>query len=171
MIALGKQAAPWCSTLVGMRCALVSFLCLVPPLHAQIARPTDPVFFGAALGLVAPPLPAGVRRDGPSFGNDQSMPARMFDGSRALWPWSARALEVRSTLDSARTPQGHVWLGAVIGLGLGAGAGYLVAIPRVRATERHSDGAPFQQIEYVIDPVVGGLIGSIVGIIVGSHLH
>ena len=154
-----------------MRRAIISFLCLVPPLHAQTAGRTDSLFFSAPPAPVAALLPDGVAWYGPSLGKDQSISAGMFERSSARRPRPTRALGVPLVLDSARSPQGHAWLGAVLGLGLGAGTGYLVAVPRVRTTERHSDGAPFQQIEYVIDPIVGGLIGTILGIAVGSHLH
>jgi len=62
-------------------------------------------------------------------------------------------------------------LGAVFGLGLGAGAGYVVAISRVRAIERGQHDGPFQQLDYLVDPVIGGLIGSIIGGLVGSHVR
>jgi len=154
-----------------MRCAIVSLFFLVPPLHGQIAGRTDSLFFSAPPAPRAALLLDGVAWYGPSLGKDQSISAGMFERSRGGRPWSPRALGVPLVLDSARSPQGHAWLGAVLGLGLGAGIGYLVAVPRVRATERHSDGGPFQQVEYVIDPIVGGLIGTILGIAVGSHLR
>src|SRR5437016_4612065 len=57
---------------------------------------------------------------------------------------AVRLFEVRAPLDPrARRLRGGV--GLAIGLIVGAGVGYLVAVPRVRATERRSDG-PLQQI-------------------------
>jgi hypothetical protein len=78
--------------------------------------------------------------------------------------------DVRMALDPA-TRHKRGWFGAVAGLALGAGAGYLVAVPRVRATERDGDGAPLQQVEYVVDPAIGGLLGAVVGWLVGSWPH
>lgn len=66
--------------------------------------------------------------------------------------------------------RGHTRLGAVLGILGGASIGYLVAVPRVRATERRSDG-PFQQIEYVTDPVLGGILGGVLGAVIGGKIR
>jgi hypothetical protein len=61
----------------------------------------------------------------------------------------------------------HRLIGMVSGLVLGAGIGLLVAQPRVRRAER-LDGAPYEQIDYVLDPIAGALLGGGAGLILGS---
>ena len=79
---------------------------------------------------------------------------------------NVRRFDVRVPLDGA-TRRMRGWFGIASGLVLGAGLGYIVAVPRVHATERRSDGAPLQQIEYVIDPTIGGIIGAAIGGVIG----
>ena len=155
-----------CATLPDMQRVLTALLLFTPALGAQEARRIDPLFVNATVAVGVP------RRQGPTLVRDESLLARAFDRSRALGQPFTAGLTTGLALDSVRVPQrrGHALLGGLLGLGLGAGAGYLVAIPRVRATERRSDG-PLQQIEYVVDPVIGGLVGSIVGGIVGSYVR
>jgi hypothetical protein len=59
----------------------------------------------------------------------------------------------------------------VTGLLIGAGAGYAIAVRRVRSIERapNHDG-PFQQLDYLIQPTLFGLLGGVVGLSVGSRV-
>ena len=158
------------ATLPYMRRVLMSLLVLAPALSAQVRSRATAVFSNPAASLVVPRLGVDVGFDGPDVGWNESQFTAFFGRPRV----SERSdrLGVRIALDSLRAPQqrGHAAIGAMLGLAIGAGAGYLVAIPRVRATERRSDG-PLQQIEFLIDPVIGGVIGAVIGAAVGSHVH
>jgi hypothetical protein len=74
-------------------------------------------------------------------------------------------LEVSEPL-SPNIRQQRGLLGSGVGILLGGALGYAVAVPRVRRAERQHSG-PFEQIEYVTDPMIGALIGGIVGFNVG----
>jgi hypothetical protein len=150
-------------------------LCLIafaPALHAQAARQTDSVVIDSAAPLGTPRVALWPESHRLMIGPNQSGVACRVDGSIALRQSCAGKFQVSSIRDSTLGPQsgGPSWLGAAVGLGLGAGVGYLVAIPRVRATERRGDG-PFEQIEYLIDPVIGGILGGVVGAVLGPHVR
>lgn len=112
---------------------------------------------------------AGLRNYRSAVGSDEAQLTGGV-GSRAPGQTFRNEFVATVALDSVRaTRRGrHALLGAVLGLGVGAGAGYLVAVPRVRAIERGQHDGPFQQLDYLVDPVIGGLIGAIVGGLVGS---
>lgn len=155
-------------TLTHMRLGLLSLLVVASALNAQPAVRATSLFSNPAAAPVAPRLDVAVEPEVPGLGWDESR----FDGTRALPRRSDARLEVRFAFDSLQPShhRGTTVLGAVLGVALGAGAGYLVAVPRVRANERQGDG-PFQQLEYLVDPVIGGLVGGVVGAVVGSHVR
>ena len=154
-----------------MRRVLLALVAVAPSLHAQVTPRTDTVLSSPATSLIAQQLVVARERSWVIADADRSLLVCGVDRARALEPRCAHGREARSPLDSTRATRSreHTWLGALLGLGLGAGAGYLVAIPRVHATERTSDG-PLQQIEYVVDPVVGGILGGAIGAIIGSRI-
>jgi hypothetical protein len=156
-----------------MRRAFFALFAFVPGLHAQAARPSDAVVVSPSVAVAAPRFTGRVRNHRTIFGSDEARLASGFGGSRAPGQPFRNEFVARFAFDSARAPQhgGHAVLGAVLGLGIGAGAGYVVAISRVRAIERGQHDGPFQQLDYLMDPVIGGLIGSIVGGLVGSHVR
>jgi len=121
----------------------------------------------------APRFTAGVRNHRAIVGSDEAQLTGNVGGSRAPGQPFRDEFVAGLALDSVRAPRhsGHALLGAVFGLGLGAGTGYVVAISRVRAIERGQHDGPFQQLDYLVDPVIGGLIGSIIGGLVGSHVR
>jgi hypothetical protein len=57
----------------------------------------------------------------------------------------------------------------VAGLLVGAGAGWAIAVPTVHHIENspRTDDGPFQQIDYLIFPVVGAVIAGPIGWTVG----
>jgi hypothetical protein len=148
-----------------MRLVLASLLVLAPALRAQATPRAASTFSNPAAALGAPHLGVEVSWD------DLRL-ARTFGETRALARRSDARLKIGLALDSLQAAQHprHTVLGAVLGIALGAGAGYLVAVPRVRANERQGDG-PFQQLEYLVDPLIGGLVGGVVGAVVGSHVR
>ena len=152
-----------------MRVAFL-FLLVVPPYAAAQTPSLDSVArieigrtvrVADSAGATTSGEPRSIARDTLTIA--EALTFRQIDG-RAV-----KLLEIRSALDPG-TRHKRAWFGGVAGLVVGAGIGYLVAVPRVRATERNGDG-PFQQIEYVFDPAIGGILGAIVGGIVGARGH
>src|SRR4051794_34581850 len=113
-----------------MRLVLASLLAFAPALGAQVQQ-ADSVFFTSPPSSAASRLTA-VGLHGSIVGRNESLLAGSFSPSWALASQSGRRLDVAMVLASLRAPdrRGHIWIGAVLGLGLGASAGYLVAIPR-----------------------------------------
>jgi hypothetical protein len=152
-----------------MRLLLASLLGFAAALPAQTTQLPTPAFFGFVMTAQAPQF-ASARYNEPAVGRTDSPPTRTLV-SRVSHRRPANLVVAQSMFDSlARRRSGHTRIGTAIGLGLGAGIGYLISIPRVHAIEHRSDG-PFQQIEYVVDPAIGAVIGGVVGGVVGSHVR
>lgn len=77
--------------------------------------------------------------------------------------------EVHTQRDRA-TRRKRGWLGVAAGLIVGAGAGYLIAIP-IEHAERRRGGYLFYGIYYLIGPTIGGTLGGVAGWIVGARRH
>jgi hypothetical protein len=152
-----------------MRVAVL-FLLLIPP----CVRAQTPVLDSVARLKIGRTVRVTDSGGGITFGELRSIDRDTLTIAEALSlrqidERAVKLFELRSVLDPG-TRHKRAWFGGVAGLVIGAGIGYLVAVPRVRATERNGDG-PFQQIEYVFDPAIGGVLGAIVGGIVGARGH
>lgn len=80
---------------------------------------------------------------------------------------SLTSLEARERLTSSRRVQRGL-VGLAAGALLGAGVGFALAVPAVHRIEnRPNHDGPFEQLDYLTFPVVGGLLGGGFGYAVG----
>jgi len=117
----------------------------------------------SAAGSVAGVL-RDVRTDSLFIEGDSGGPT-----TRAISATSLSRLDVYEPLTPTRRHQ-RGFIGLLTGALLGAAAGSALAVPTVHGIENRPDAdGPFQQIDYLIFPVIGGLVGGTVGWTVGDH--
>lgn len=154
---------------MGRKCLSIVLIVLLPLAHAraQNSSPSGvvrrevarPAWIGGLSGSLTGTL-RDLRIDSLILDSTASVLRGTSAGAMA-------GLDVRQPLpQSERSHSGLV--GLAIGAALGAGVGFLVAIPTVHHIEHepNHDG-PFQQIDYLLFPAVGAVVGGGLGYAIG----